>query len=107
MEKTILIHSQAPRKPDLGEPCNGCGICCTVEPCPVGVVVSGRRTGACSALKWVEAENRYRCGVMAMPATWSAAPWLAAIAKRLAGRLIAAGQGCDCSLEAGEPELRN
>jgi len=61
------------------------------------------------ALRWEAADAWYRCGAMietrqilrdALPA-WlrSLAPILVPVLRRLAGRWIAAGQGCDCSLE--------
>jgi hypothetical protein len=99
MRQTILIHPAAPAKPGWGEACNGCGVCCATEPCPVGIVVSGRRHGACKALQWDDAEARYRCGVMAWSAGASAPDWLTRGMTRLATRLIAAGEGCDCSIE--------
>jgi len=40
VREVILIHPEAPAKPPLGAPCNGCGVCCLAEPCPVGVLVS-------------------------------------------------------------------
>ena len=54
--RVIQIHPEAPRKPSYGLPCNGCGVCCLDEPCPVGVVVSRRRRGPCLALHWQPAE---------------------------------------------------
>ena len=84
MTTLIRIHPQAPAKPRLGERCNGCGVCCLAEPCPVGRVVSARRRGPCRALRWDEAAARYRCGLM------TNAPM-----RRLVGRWIAAGIGCD------------
>jgi hypothetical protein len=92
MQQIIRVHADAPLKPAPGDACNGCGVCCLAEPCPVGVLVSGRRHGACAALHWDEAGTRYRCGVLGAgsaasgPAKW----WQAA-----AARLIAAGKGCD------------
>ena len=42
----VWLHAEAPPKPAEGAPCNGCGLCCLAEPCPLGVLVSRRRTGA-------------------------------------------------------------
>ncbi len=102
---TQIIHIQplAPPKPPLGAPCNGCGVCCLAEPCPLGVLLSRKRTGACAALRWHEAEARYRCGAVTEPAAVLPA-WgrpLAWALGRLAGRWIAAGSGCDSSIEPG------
>ena len=86
--RVIQIQSQAPRKPALGADCNGCGVCCLSEPCPVGVLVSGRRQGACSALRWQASVARYQCGLATVP-------WLGALTRRW----IAAGRGCDSDAE--------
>jgi hypothetical protein len=105
-EKTIVLHLHegAPAKPAWAAPCNGCGVCCAYAPCPVGVLVSKRRTGACAALQWVDGESRYRCGVLIDPARYTGlrAHWAQALTRRLAGRMISAGSGCDCSLEPGD-----
>jgi hypothetical protein len=98
MHQVIHIHAQAPAKPAWGEPCNGCGVCCAAEPCPVGMLISRRRHGSCEALLWNAAERRYRCGVASEPHRFIAPRWLAGLAARLALRMIAAGRGCDCDL---------
>lgn len=108
-QHVILIHPQAPRKADLGAPCNGCGVCCLLEPCPLGVVLSRRRHGACVAVFWEDSARQYRCSAVsapertlcaALPAGLKGfAPGLARVLRRLAKRWIAAGRGCDCSLE--------
>jgi hypothetical protein len=85
----IRIHADAPLKPPLGETCTGCGVCCLAEPCPVGMLITFKRSGACNALRWDDAEHRYRCGLM-QDVAGSHTPWA-----RLARRLIAAGAGCD------------
>ncbi len=90
-ERTIWLHERAPQKPAPGQPCNGCGLCCAAEPCPLGLLVTGRRQGACRALAWDDAQARYRCGV----ATGHHLRWLP---KALVRRWIAAGQGCDSTL---------
>ncbi len=98
----VRIHPQAPPKPTLGAPCNGCGVCCLVEPCPLGMVLSLKTQGACRMLRWQEGPGGaglYRCGALALP-----------VIKHVARRWIAAGRGCDCSLEdsrslpAGAPQ---
>lgn len=88
--RIIHIHPQAPAKPPLGEPCNGCGICCLSEPCPIGMLISRRRHGACAALRWDG--ERYLCGALTARA--------GRLRRWLVRRWIAAGAGCDCSLEA-------
>jgi hypothetical protein len=106
-EKVIILHMHeaAPPKPAWAEPCNGCGVCCAYAPCPVGMLISRRRTGACAALQWMESESRYRCGVLVDPArhTGLRARWAQRLIRRLAGRMISAGSGCDCSLEVENP----
>ena len=66
--KTISIEALAPAKPGWGAPCNGCGVCCLAEPCPVGMVLSLKRRGACDALHWDPVQARYRCGAIVQPA---------------------------------------
>ncbi|MBT0569412.1 hypothetical protein KIK84_03680 [Curvibacter sp. CHRR-16] len=92
VRKTIYLQSRAPTKPDWGQPCNGCGVCCATEPCPIGVLVSRRRQGACTALRWNVQQQRYHCGVLVAVQRW-------AVLRSLVTRWIAAGQGCDCSIE--------
>ncbi|MDI4632358.1 hypothetical protein J7U46_04795 [Pelomonas sp. V22] len=93
-QRVILIHTKAPPKPALGATCNGCGVCCLAEPCPVGMLLSLKRRGACTALRWDDAAGRYACGALL------SAPWPL---KRLMRRWIAAGVGCDAELEASAP----
>src|ERR1035437_6058250 len=105
----VLIHPQASSKPALGAPCNGCGVCCLLEPCPLGVLLSGRRHGACAALHWQEAQRQYRCGAISEPETLlrrrlpaslrASAPVLVWALRRWARRWVAAGIGCDCAVQ--------
>lgn len=99
--RLIEIHAAAPPKPAWGQPCNGCGLCCLAEPCPLGMVVSRRRRGACRALMWVDAEGCYRCGLLAAPRGFlpRGMRWAAPGLARLARRWIAAGIGCDAAIE--------
>lgn len=87
--RIIHVHPDAPLKPAPGAACNGCGVCCLAEPCPLGMVLSLKRQGACRMLRWDDAARRYVCGVLAR-AGWG---------RGLVKRWIASGSGCDCSLE--------
>lgn len=103
MKQIIYLHPLAPAKPAIGAVCNGCGVCCAVEPCPIGMLISRKRQGRCAALQWDEVQTRYVCGVVAQPEAYLAVnwPWLNQLASRWAKRWIAAGSGCDshCSAE--------
>jgi hypothetical protein len=101
--RVIHLHPAAPAKPAPGANCNGCGVCCAAEPCPLGMLLSRRRRGACVALAWDEPAARYRCGVLVQPRRWLR--WLpVTLARHAAARWIAAGQGCDSDLEPAHPD---
>ncbi len=91
MRHTTLahIHPDAPPQPALGAPCNGCGLCCLLEPCPLGMVLSRKRIGARVALRWSEAQQRYLCGAISDAPTGR----LGQLRQWLARRWIAAGVG--------------
>jgi hypothetical protein len=99
--KTVYLHANAPAKPRAGTGCNGCGVCCAIAPCPVGILVSGRFSGACAALTWDDEAGNYRCGLLVAPTEHLpySTRWLAPVAARVTHRLISAGSGCDCSFE--------
>jgi hypothetical protein len=101
-QSVIYLHAEAPAKPAVGAACNGCGVCCAWQPCPLGVLVSGRRQGMCTALRWDGAARLYRCAMVQAPeSAWPALPRpLRPALRRLAHRWIAAGAGCDCSADA-------
>jgi hypothetical protein len=103
MHRVIHLQPDAAPKPAVGEPCNGCGVCCAAEPCPVGMLVSGRRSGSCAALTWMAEESRYRCGVVSQPERFTSVKWAAPVVALFARRMIAAGKGCDCNLAVEAP----
>ena len=101
MQQIIHVHPEAPAKPMPGNTCNGCGVCCLAEPCPLGRVLSGRAHGGCDALQWTPDQHRYHCRALADPqGVW---PWLpnvaVPLARRLAQRWISAAKGCDSDAE--------
>jgi hypothetical protein len=99
VHRVIHIEPLAPRKPAEGAACNGCGVCCLVAPCPVGMLVSRRHSGPCSALAWSPTQSRYHCGMLTEPERHVI--WLGRWLKRPMRRWIAAGSGCDSDLAVG------
>ncbi len=102
----IYLQSEAPEKPAEGAPCNGCGVCCSLGPCPLSRLLLQHREGkaGCPALWWQAEAQRYDCGLVIRPADYLV--WLprglSGLARRFARRWIAAGIGCDCD---AEPEV--
>ena len=88
----VALHAAAPPKPSPGALCNGCGVCCSIAPCPLSRLLLGHRTGACPVLRWED--GRYRCGLVT--ASSGIARWLPHV---FVLRWIAAGSGCDCDAE--------
>ena len=95
-QAVIHIHPAAPAKPGWGQPCNGCGVCCLAEPCPVGVLVSRRWRGTCAALVWDETQQRYLCGALQQARR---VPTIGAALGALMSRWMAASTGCDSDAE--------
>ena len=97
----IQLHRAAPAKPLIGQPCNGCGVCCALETCPAARLRFLQKAGPCPALEWSDAAGRYLCGLLLDPGKYL--PILPKKAEPLASaalsRWIAAGKGCDCSAE--------
>ncbi|MGQ5523893.1 hypothetical protein ACUHMQ_11595 [Chitinimonas sp. PSY-7] len=98
MLQTIYLHSLAPPKPAWGQPCNGCGVCCAAEPCPVARRLFRIHSGGCPALVWQSDVSRYACDLLLrpeqygrlLPVSWRRWWWR---------RQIAAGRGCDSDAE--------
>ena len=73
------------------------------------MLLSGARSGPCRAVRWQDAGQRYACGAIVDPIGvlprwlhWVGRPMAEGLA-RLARRWVAAGQGCDSSLESLGP----
>ena len=87
MHQIIYIHKEAPSKPHINTPCNGCGICCLAELCPYGMLRFLRIKGPCPALEWEAEHTRYACGFLKHAKNQVSIWWIK--------RSIAAGKGCD------------
>lgn len=95
--QTVTVHPQAPAKPATGAQCNGCGVCCAAESCPVAMVFLWQWRGACRALVWQDESRRYVCGMVLGPEQhvhFLPRYWVRRLGGFFAAR-ISAGSGCD------------
>lgn len=100
-KQIIWLQKAAPLKPDEGQPCNGCGLCCAAMPCPLSRSLLGHRRDACPALQWHAADSVYRCGLIIRPdhyLRWLPR-WAAGLFRRFARRYLAIDQGCDTDVD--------
>ena len=81
-------------KPAWSEPCNGCGMCCTVEPCGLGVALLGAKKGPCPAMEWDD--RRFRCGLVVRPSAYLGTDRKKDMAYgTFHARMLGIGKGCD------------
>ena|ERR1035437_4076773 len=107
LTQIIELHPLAPRKPDYAARCNGCGVCCAAEPCPVAYLFLFQFKGRCRALLWQNDTGRYVCGMVIGPDQY-----VSVIPKRLRERMgrffasrIAADCGCDFAAEVADTQI--
>lgn len=90
-------------KPKIGEPCNGCGLCCQMYVCHTGAFLLGytqnigeeRIKGPCKALT-PKKDGSFVCGLIENPNKWlGKSKYPAAVISKHVARLVGAGTGCD------------
>jgi hypothetical protein len=103
-QRLIWLRSAAPPKPALGQACNGCGVCCAAEPCPVARVFLWQWRGSCRALVWSSSGLQYRCGLLLAPSAHIRflPQSLQKQFRYLVTRWIAAGTACDSDAQADQ-----
>lgn len=92
-------------KPLLGQPCNGCGLCCILVVCDLGRELGD--ADVCRALLQ-QPEGRFACGLVLEPyrfmgeeslARWRRIDALGgdgqAVLREMYARALGAGRGCD------------
>jgi len=93
------------KKPKIGEPCNGCGICCMNQTCQNGSYVlrlvkniGDYHKGRCPAL--VDNKNgTFSCGIILNPKRYIKRNYPEHILKKYFKILIGSENGCDELLE--------
>lgn len=97
----IELHRVLPAKPSYGAVCNGCGLCCLTETCPVARAWLWQWKGACKALEWNDDLQRYFCGMVHSPSRYlrwlprGLAHWM----RPVFARWISVESGCDADYE--------
>ncbi|WP_374339239.1 hypothetical protein [Leeia sp.] len=100
----VKLHPEAPHKPQMGQPCNGCGVCCAAELCPLARLRFLKRQGPCPALQW--RGTQYGCGMLLAPERYLpfAAWWRSRLGQRCLRRWLGVGVGCDADCEVSAEE---
>lgn len=90
-------------KPKIGEPCNGCGLCCLSQPCKNGAYILGlvknlgddTYPGKCPAIIQKHS-GEYLCGIILNPNKYiKNSKYPAKIKSKYFAILIGSGIGCD------------
>jgi hypothetical protein len=93
-------------KPKIGEPCNGCGLCCQLQVCRNGAyamqlvnTLGETVAGPCKALV-SRADGSFGCGIVMYPNKYiKGSKYPAKVLQKHFSVLIGAGSGCDELLE--------
>jgi hypothetical protein len=96
-----MTPATAAPKPRKGEPCNGCGLCCLVQPCELAVeYLSAPADRPCPALE--REGGRFWCGLVRAPVRYLAdlEPWQGRMMARGFALLLGVGRGCDAEDDA-------
>ena len=89
-------------KPKIGEPCNGCGLCCHIQLCNTGafllkkVKFLGEKTikGKCPALLSNE-DGSFSCGLIKTPSKFIKSKYRPEVISKTVAQLVGSGTGCD------------
>ena len=88
-----MTTETALRKPRLGSPCNGCGLCCAAQICGIGEQYFPGALAPCPALTLTD--GRFQCGLVLHPSKLFALRFDAdEILTPMFAKAIGSGQGC-------------
>ena len=88
------LNSMTPAKPPFGAQCNGCGICCAIQPCKLAVDLLGATVGPCSAMEFDA--GRFWCGLVRSPGRYLNTPEFGnELLSETIARSLGVSKGCD------------
>lgn len=90
------LLEDAPAKPAYLQPCNGCGVCCALEPCAIAHdYIASDVVGPCPALDYDD--GRFVCGMTRRPSRYMGLPndWADPMIGSLFADALGIGRGCD------------
>lgn len=90
------------KKPLIGEPCNGCGICCHIQLCNTGAFLLKKSKtfgqkivkGKCPALL-SNKDGSFSCGFIVSPKRFMKSKYSSEVISRTVAQLVGSGNGCD------------
>jgi hypothetical protein len=94
--RAMVVAAGPPKKPHEGAVCNGCGLCCAVQLCPLAIEFIPDAAAPCPAMEF--AEGRFWCGLARRPSRYLDTP--ASGDRLIRGMVFTAlsiGEGCDAS----------
>lgn len=107
MSDSTKAGLRAPEKPQFGDPCNGCGLCCAAEPCGIAreFIAGVTDQGPCPAMEF-EA-GWFWCGMIRRPGHYLGLPhdWADVFLGNEMAEALGAGQGCCAEDYAGQGDM--
>lgn len=97
--QAMRLRPDTPIKPDYMHPCNGCGVCCHLEPCAIArEYIPGLQVGPCAALEYED--GRFLCGMIRHPGRYMGLPndWADGFIGSLFAEALGVGRGCDATV---------
>ena len=77
MSATLSTARGPPRKPPEGDACNGCGLCCAVQLCPIVIELLPDAQAPCPAMEF--SGERFWCGLIRRPSRYLGTPCRATV----------------------------
>ena len=94
----MTVTARSLPKPAYGQPCNGCGVCCIAQQCPISTALFGEQE-RCPALE--PAGHGFGCGVITNTAAYvpDLPAWGGQALSDAFAVMLGAGDGCDGQTE--------